>query len=165
MDEKVQLNKEDLKGYKELEDRLNFTKIPTQYTYGFEQRKYFLEVIANDFKSTDWGYFLDDDNLVTPDIFTAFAKYKNDETAKFVLMSQLRYKNPNKRLYGRQGHATLGNVDIGNFIFKLEILKNVPINTCNYSEDGNIVQNLCKQYGDYFKYEEGLMTTYNILQI
>ena len=165
MDEKVEIDIQTFKNYDKVKNFIKFYKIPTIYNYGFEQRLFFLEKIAFEYNSDDWGYFLDDDNLLTPDIFTAFNKYINDEQANIVLMSQLRYDNPNKRLYGRPGHACLGMVDIGNFIFKLRILRGVKINVNNYSEDGALMEYISKTYPESLRYEDCLMTTYNILKV
>jgi hypothetical protein len=168
MDDKISIDVEKMDGYEVVKDVLKVYSVPTTYPYGFEQRRHFTETLSLQYDKNDWGYFLDDDNLMTPDIFAAFEKYKGDPTAKMVMMSQLRYLQPElNRLYGKKGNATtLGMVDIGSFIFRLEVLQGKSINVYNYSEDGNIVVSLYEQYGEVaFRYEEGLMTTYNILQI
>lgn len=151
--------------YEKIKSKLYFYEIEAHHPFGFEQREYFTCNIANNYNSNEWAYFLDDDNLVTPDIFECWAKYINDVTTKFVLMSQLRYNDPNLRLYGLKGHNKLGAVDIGNFIFKIETLLNIKMSYNVRSHDGRVAEHIAENYPDYLKYEPGYMTTYNILTL
>lgn len=166
MDQPGRLTREDLSPHSEiLGDKLKIYEISTGYPWGFEQRNHFTNVIANDYPATDWGYFLDDDNLVTIDIFYMFNHYRLDPTAKYIGMSQLRYKDPMRRLWGFPGHATLGTVDIGSFLFRIETLLNIPMNITCRSADGYIADGIVTLNPEFVKYEPNYMTTYNILQL
>lgn len=165
MDNKISINIETFKNYDLIKNNLKLYSVLTNFNYGFEQRRYFCNEISSNYNSNDWGYFLDDDNLITPDIFTAFNLHSKDSNAKVVMLSQIRYGCPNlKRLYGRKGHTKVNFVDIGSFIFKLDVVKDISINVSNYAEDGNIVEQLYGLYPEAFRYEECLLTTYNILR-
>ena len=165
MDNNIKLNISSINGYSEIAEKIRLCEIKTAYPYGFEQRRYFTEIISLEYDSNDWVYFLDDDNLVTPYIFDAFHKYKEDPTAKVIMMSKLRYKNSIKKIIGKEGREKAGLVDIGSFISKLEVLKGLMLNTTAYGEDSTLIEYLHATHKPYFKYEENLVTTYNILQL
>lgn len=167
MDQPGKLKREDLLPYCDvLGDKLKiYEELTTFYPWGFEQRNYFTNVIANNYPVEDWCYFLDDDNLMTIDIFYMFEKYKLDSTAKYIGMSQLRYKDPQLRLWGIPDHATLGLVDIGSFLFRSETLINIPMNLSCRSADGWIAHGIVALNPGFAKWEPNYMTTYNILQL
>lgn len=165
MDSKISLDITQDDNFLKIKDKIKVYSIDTIYTFGFEQRNYFTETLSLQYNDNDWMYFLDDDNLPSPDVFDCWLKYRTEFEKNFVLMSQIRFYNPNKRLYGRIGHASLGKVDIGNFICRLKIIKGRQMNSQLYNYDGHLVEELKKEYGDSFAYEEAYVALYNVLHI
>ncbi len=165
MDDNIEYDIQKEDNYDKIKDKIQFYSVKTEYPYGFDQRTYFTETISLNYPDSDWMYFLDDDNLPSSDVFECWSKYRADENTNFVLMSQLRFYNPNKRLFGRENWACLGRVDIGNFICKLKIIKGWKMSTYLYNYDGHFVEDLKKIYNDSFAYEDSLVALYNVLHI
>lgn len=165
MDSKINFEIKDDSNFSKLQNQINIYSVKTEYTYGFEQRSHFTKILSKNYPSTDWLYFLDDDNLPSYDVFKCWEKYRLDDNVNFVLLSQLRFFNPNKKLYGRKGCDSLGNVDIGSFICRLKIIQGMEMNPQLYNYDGHLVEHLKKNFGDSFAYEESLVSFYNILHV
>jgi len=165
MDSKITFDITQDENYLKIKDKIRIYSVDTTYPYGFEQRNYFTETLSKSYNDIDWVYFLDDDNLPSPDVFECWLKYRTQPSINFVLMSQLRFFNPTKRLYGRKGNDSLEKVDMGNFICKLKIIKGRHMNPQLYSSDGHFVEDLKKNYENSFAYEESLMALYNVLHV
>lgn len=165
MDSKIELDLKNDSNFNILQEKINLLSVDTQYNFGFEQRSHFTKTLSKNYPDSDWLYFLDDDNLPSYDVFECWKKYRLDDNVNFVLLSQLRFYNPNKKLYGRKGCDSLGNVDIGNFICKLKIIQGLEMNPQLYNYDGHLVEHLKRNFGDSFAYEESLVSFYNILHV
>ena len=103
-------------------------KIDTTQIWGHEQRNFFIKNIKCE--DNEWCYFLDDDNVVTPDLISE-AMNEYNSNYDIILFSQKQGLTDKIRLYGSQGHLKLGMCDIGSFLIRYDKLKNTFI----YSED------------------------------
>lgn len=165
MDEKIKINLESYDLYNGLKTKINLSCIQAEYTFGFEQRNHFTKVISLNYSDDDWVYFLDDDNLPSPDVFECYKKYLTRSDIDFVVMSQIRFFNPAKRLFGRPECAKVGAVDIGSFICKLKVVKGWEMRFDLYNYDGHFVETFKEKLGKSFSYEESFVTLYNVLLV
>lgn len=165
MDDKIEINLESYEFYDILKTKINLHKIKVNYTFGYEQRTYFTEHLSQNYNDNDWLYFLDDDNLPSPDVFECYKKYLNNNDIDFVIMSQIRFFNPAKRLYGKPEWAKLGAVDIGSFICKLKNIKGFRMEILLYNYDGHFIETFKGKLANKFAYEESFSTLYNVLHV
>jgi hypothetical protein len=144
--------------------RIKYYKIETQFAWGHEQRNYFITDIKAD--NEDWCYFLDDDNIVTPDLVEVYNEEKQNDT-DFILFSQKKGLTNIIRLYGTENKLSNGNCDIGSFLIKYKVLKNNVITYINTrSADGRMADDLKKTECKYnYKYFIDKYVTYNALSL
>lgn len=129
------------------DSRVKYYKIETKYTFGYEQRNFFMKNIKCE--DDDWCYFLDDDNTITWDLIDVT---NNEElTTDVILFSQKAGLSEKIRLYGYEDRLTLGNCDIGSFAIRYRVAKNTEIN--DYLRNGD---------GHYCEYLNSLRRTHNI---
>jgi hypothetical protein len=129
------------------DSRVKYYKIETKYTFGYEQRNFFMKNIKCE--DDDWCYFLDDDNTITWDLIDVT---NNEElTTDIILFSQKVGLSEKIRLYGYEDRLTLGNCDIGSFAIRYRVAKNTEIN--DYIRNGD---------GHYCEYLNSLKGTHNI---
>jgi hypothetical protein len=106
------------------DNRVFHYKIKTHFTWGHEQRNYFIQNIPAD--DNDWCYFLDDDNVVTHDLINETLNYEN-LGYDILLFSQKHGLTEQTRLLGKEGHMNLNYCDIASFAIKYGTIKNTLI--------------------------------------
>ena len=145
------------------DERVKFFKINTEYTWGHEQRNFFIKNIKCDDK--DWCYFLDDDNIITNDlIIDSINEYETDYG--IILFSQKQGLTEKMRLYGYEGHLKLGTCDIGSFIIRYGLLKNTFIyGEGSRNSDGHYCEQIASIPNVKIKYSDGKFVRYNALSL
>jgi hypothetical protein len=124
------------------DSRVKLYKIDTQYTWGHEQRNYFIKNIGC--ADTDWCYFLDDDNMVTGDLVKTYYEHGSDDRLDIILFSQKAGVTDNVRLLS-DGEESLacGRADIGSFLLRYRVLKKLYISYENQRNgDGHMAERL-----------------------
>jgi hypothetical protein len=107
------------------DNRVKFYKIKTSYTWGHEQRNYFITDIQCD--NNDWCYFLDDDNVITWDLISTYNDEKNSNV-DLVLFSQKAGLTEKIRLFGDgKDRLNLGLCDIASFMIRYRMIKKTRI--------------------------------------
>lgn len=145
------------------DSRVIHYKIKTDFTYGHEQRNYFITNIKCD--DNDWCYFLDDDNIITQDLIDVLTVEYNTD-CDVVLLSQKQGLTEKIRLYGYNGHLKLGMVDIGSFSMKYRIIKNTIINHESLrNADGHYAEQISLRPNLKIKYYPEKFTRYNSLSL
>jgi hypothetical protein len=142
--------------------RVKYYKIETKYTFGYEQRNFFMKNIKCE--DDDWCYFLDDDNTITWDLIDVT---NNEElTTDVILFSQKAGLSEKIRLYGYEDRLTLGNCDIGSFAIRYRVAKNTEINDYLPNGDGHYCEYLNSLRGKYnFKFYDNKFVRYNTLSL
>lgn len=143
--------------------RVHHYKIDTQYTFGHEQRNYFIENIpCND---NDWCYFLDDDNIITQDFIETITSEKNNNV-DIILFSQKKGLTEIPRLYGYEGNLKLGSCDISSFVIRYNTIKKTKIPYENQrNADGHYAEQLSKLENVKIKFYSNIYTRYNSLSL
>jgi hypothetical protein len=147
-----------------LEDsRVKYYKIETNYTWGHEQRNFFISNIVCE--DNDWCFFLDDDTTVTSDLIDVFLNQK-DGGHDIFLLSQKSGLTEIVRCWGLPGRLKLGYCDIGSFLIKYSVLKNTKINHEEWrNSDGHYADQLADIPNIKIKYLDNKFTRYNSLSI
>jgi hypothetical protein len=115
------------------ETRIRHHKINTKYSWGHEQRNFFLKNIECD--DDDWCYFLDDDNTITWDLIET--TNREEISTDIILFSQKAGLSEKIRLYGYEDRLSLGNCDIGSFVMRFRVAKNTEIPESQRNGDGH----------------------------
>lgn len=103
-------------------------------TYMYEDSDDYLATVDKDEDNT-YVYFLDDDNTIKSDLLHVFDTSDNVDMIIFKLEG---------RAWGNKG-CTIGNVDIGNYITKLKVIKKVKIGySDSHVADGHFVETIRK---------------------
>lgn len=138
--------------------RVHYYKIDTTYPFGHEQRNYF--ITGNTVCDDEWCYFLDDDNLLTPDLISELS-----DDSDFILFPQKAGLTEYVRLYPGKDKLGLGLNDIGNFLIKYKLLKNHKITFISErNADGHFGEEIKTEIKKYkFKFLENKYTRYNCL--
>ena len=146
------------------DDRIKFYEIKTNFTWGHEQRNFFIKNIV--VPDQDWCYFLDDDNIVTNDLVHECETHFNSET-DVILFSQKKGLTEEIRLYGLPGNLKLGACDIGSFVLRYKILKQTyALEEAHRNSDGNYCQYLNQfDNGNNFKFLVDKFVRYNSLSL
>lgn len=146
------------------DDRVKFYKIPTYYTWGHEQRNFFITSIMCD--DNDWCYFLDDDNIVTWDIIKTYNEEKNTNI-DFVLFSQKQGLTEKNRLFAYEDRLKLNSCDIGSFIIRYKLIKKTFIyNFENRNADGHYAEQINHYRNEHkFKFYLDRYVRYNALSL
>lgn len=146
------------------DERVKFYKINTEHIWGHEQRNYFITNIGGD--DNDWCYFLDDDNILTPDLVNTYHEEMHTNT-DLVLFTQKKGLTDIIRLYSSVNHLSLGNCDIGSFIIRYRLMKKTIIPYIDQrNADGHYAEQI-RNYNDSheFKYYTDRYVRYNSLSL
>lgn len=140
------------------DNRVHYYKIETTYTFGHEQRNHFIS--GNTVSDDEWCYFLDDDNLLTPDLISEL-----NDSSDFILFPQKAGLTEQIRLWPGKNKLGLGLNDIGNFLIKYNFLKKHLItHISERNADGHFGEDMKKEINKYnFKFLEDKYTRYNCL--
>lgn len=146
------------------DDRVKFYKIETEFIWGHEQRNYFIENITAD--DNDWCYFLDDDNVVTPDLIEAYNKFNNSDK-HLVLFSQKKGLTDIDRLFGDEENLRMGGCDVGSFLLRYNLLKKTKFNNPERrNDDGHFSDTLSTLKDTHnFVYLPNKFVRYNALSL
>lgn len=144
--------------------RIKLYNIETLYTWGHEQRNYFISNIPCE--NNDWCYFLDDDNIITHDLVQTYLE-ELETNIDLVLFSQKQGLTEKIRLWGHENRLKLGSCDIGSFIIRFKLLKNTYINHEELrNADGHYAENLNNLKSQYnFKFYQDRFVRYNALSL
>jgi hypothetical protein len=147
------------------DERVKFYKIDTSQIWGHEQRNYFItDIEAND---NDWCYFLDDDNIITPDLVSEYNQEKIS-IVDFILFSQKCGLTEKIRLYGDgEDRLNLALCDIASFMIRYRMIKKTYIHNISYrNADGHYALGLRQLKDEHiFKYCPEKFVRYNSLSL
>lgn len=116
---------------------------PIEYTtpWGHEQRNFYIDNYAN--KHNHWCYFLDDDNIPSPDLIYTYKKYQNNYIYDLIVLSQKAGSTDMTRLCSEDGCLTLGRCDIGSFLIRGSLLSRTRLHLIDQRNcDGHMAEDL-----------------------
>ena len=145
------------------DSRVFYYKIKTTQVWGHEKRNYFIKNIKGDDK--DWCYFLDDDNVVTPDLASEIIN-EYDSDYDIILFSQKQGLTNKHRLSGSEGHLKLGTCDIGSFLIRYGKIKEALIDfEGQRNADGHYCEKIAAIKNVKIKYAPDKFVRYNSLSM
>lgn len=138
---------------------------PLDYTttWGHEQRNYYIDNFAR--QNYYWCYFLDDDNIPSPDLINTYHKYKDNISYSLIVLSQKKGSTDLDRLYAEPGCLSLGRCDIGSFLIRGTLLGRTRLHFINQRNcDGHMAEDLARlARNDEILYLPNQFTYYNAL--
>lgn len=147
------------------DSRIKKYKIKTKYSWGHEQRNYFINKIGC--SDIDFCYFLDDDNVITYDLIDIYQREK-ESNVDLILFAQKAGLTNKVRLYVNSiNDLDLGRCDIGSFLIRYNLLKKVYISYLDErNSDGRLAQ-LIKTHSNKHRMivENNKYTRYNALSL
>ena len=138
---------------------------PLDYTtkWGHEQRNYYIDHYAKE--NNYWCYFLDDDNIPSPDLIDVYHKYQNDQTYDLIVLSQKKGSTNMDRLFAEPGCLSLGRCDIGSFLIRGTLLGMTRLHFIDQRNcDGHLAEDLARRIPENkILYIPNQFTYYNAL--
>lgn len=119
---------------------------------GHQIRNMSLNLIKNGFI-----YYLDDDNIVHPELWNIFTNFENNYIYTFDLIY-----NDNRILKGN--NPIPNKIDTSQYLFDVSLVGNIKFNQSIYNADGIFINNLINNNKDKWKYIENISAYYNKLR-
>jgi len=125
---------------------------------GNAQRNYALEIISN---KNSYIYFLDDDNIIHPDLYKLFSKL---EPNKIYTFNQKRPNNIFPYVDILNGNnIKINNIDSAMFLIDYNLCKDIRWKCDKYNADGHYIKDCFENNEEIWIYVDELLSFYNFL--
>jgi hypothetical protein len=109
-----------------------------------------------------WVYFLDDDNLIKPELLEWLAGKDSTDTVGYVFDQVEKSGDP--RLIADRNGVRNSNIDTGQFILQREAIGSTRFLEDRYDSDFFLFDEIFKRCGDRIEFVNLPLTTYNVLR-
>jgi hypothetical protein len=120
---------------------------------------HFQRNVGIDLVKDGYIHFLDDDNILHPNLYVVYQQYMKQ---KRIIIGHQVLKNKSRRLSANLPPKT-NKIDIASGLIHIDFLNKIRLNY-HYQADGELFENLYKQYAPHFKVVNAPVSYYNYLK-
>lgn len=144
-------------------NKISISLVPSEHLgiSGNPQRNHGLDLISG--SADSYVYFLDDDNLIHPQLFKVISEYFTKEPGKAFVVNQV-FKNGKRRLQASPNNIRVGGIDTAQVVLPVKLIGNTRWQNHNYCADGEFIGEIYRNNPDKFLFLNLDISYYNYLR-